>query len=192
MCRVARRPLVYVALAVAASVLVGFVLAERTAKPVDAPVKASFATAHRDVACAIPDDWAAYLVVARFDAPTAKQVVASDGLFNEVRATIAPLGDVFVQFQSDACIWGGSACTGASRSLHHVRVGPLDEYGVPSVGSAFACAGTSDVNRQPGDAKRSCDPDSLRLRRAPDGRTFVLTMRDPDALETPISAFSRD
>ena len=175
---------------VASVVLCGFVIRTRTAKRVETPAEAR-GPAHRDVACAIPGDWATYPVVAHFDPTTSKPKVASDGLFSEIRSTTAPLGDVFVQFQSDECDWGGSACTGASRSLHHVRVGPLDEQGIPSVGSSFACAGTSTVHQPPGEERRSCNPTSLALRRATDGRTFVLTMRDPDPHETAVSAFCR-
>jgi len=146
---------------------------------------------HADVACAVPADWPTFPVVDHFDPARGKPSTVREGAFNELAATTAPLGDVFVRFQADFCWGGGSACAGAPRTLHHVRVGPIDESGAPLVGSSFRCVGTPP--REPGEdaLKRSCSPSSLTLRRAPDGRTFVLTVRDPDPVETPISAFAR-
>lgn len=144
-----------------------------------------------EAACEVPEDWSTFPVLDRFDAARATPSTAREGSFYQLAATTAPIGDVFLFFQSDVCPWGGSACADTPASMHHVRVGPLDESGVPLVTSSFRCAGTPKFNAPPGGQTRSCSPSSLTLRRAIDARTFVLTIRDPDTLEIPIAAFSR-
>ena len=143
-----------------------------------------------DVACAIPEDWAGLPVIAHADATHTKQVTVDEGLMSDVRMATAPLGDVFVQYRWDQCI-GGSACAGNPRSLRDLRVGPLDEWGAPRIRVDFSCAGTSPFD-PPSPTKRSCDPSTLALRRSTDEHTFVLTVRDPDAVEKAIAAFSRN
>lgn len=174
---------------VAAVALVTFVA--DTMVPRSVRTRPASGPSYVDAACEVPQDWSTFLVVDHFDPARATPSTAKEGAFNELAATTAPVGDVFVRFQSDLCTWGGSACAGTAPTMHHVRVGPLDESGVPLVASSFRCAGTPGFNAPEGGLMRSCSPSSLTLRRAGDARTFVLTIRDPDTLEIPIAAFAR-
>jgi hypothetical protein len=92
--------------------------------------------------------------------------------------------DMLVRYEWDRCTAGGSACAAAPHTLRRLRFGRLDERGEPELGTDFRCTGTSPFE-QDAKARRSCDPDTIALRRAADERTFVVTMRAPDAEEKP-------
>lgn len=179
-----------VAGALAATIVLRFVLGAR-AQTIDAQTSAvPEPVSYKYVACTVPVAWATYPVVAHLDTARATSSVTEDGLFNDVHAATAPLGDVFARYEWDQCTAGGSACAGSSRSLHHVRLGPLDEHGEPALRTDFRCSGTTPFD-QNAKARRTCDPATIALRRVADGETSVVTMRDPDAEETPIGAFTR-
>ncbi len=151
-----------------------------------------------EAAIAVPADWSTFPVVAtlgtRVDAADKK--VIEDGLFGDVWVAKTALGETFVEYRWDQCMGGGSACAGSPPSLHHLRVGQLDEAGHPTLALSFACQGTSPLIRE--EHPRSCAPSSLTLRRrassttdASHEATYVLTFQDPDATEIAIGAFVR-
>lgn len=149
-----------------------------------------------ETAIAVPADWSTFPVVATLDrtrVDAADKKVIEDGLFGDVWVAKTALGETFVEYRWDQCTAGGSACAGSARSIHHVRVGQLDETGHPRLALSFACQGTSPHLRE--EHPRSCAPSSLRLRRRSDAthasRTYVLTFRDPDVTEIAIGAFVR-
>jgi hypothetical protein len=140
--------------------------------------------------CSIPDAWAEYPIVAHLDLAHAESSITGRGMFNDVHVTTAPLGDVFVRYEWDQCTAGGSSCAGVPHTLYHIRFGPLDDRGEPKLMTDFRCTGTSPFDEGTR-TRHSCDPATIALRRAPNGSTFVVTMRDPDAEEKPIAAFTR-
>src|SRR4051794_9300894 len=103
--------------AVASVVLVAFVAGTYAPKVVR--TQPSDGPPHYDAACEVPGGWATFPVADHFDASRGQPSIAREGMFNELLATTAPLGDVFVRFQSDTCSWGGSACAGQAPTLHH-------------------------------------------------------------------------
>jgi len=192
-----------------ASLVLGLVAAlslvlhvRRVAAPAaSSPTPSAPAIARPDIeaAIAIPADWSTFPVVATLDrtqVDAADKKVVEDGLFGDVWVAKAALGGTFVEYRWDQCMGGGSACAGSPPSLHHLRVGQLDEAGHPSLALSFTCQGTSPLIRE--EHPRSCAPSSLTLRRrasnttdAPRDATYVLTFRDPDATEIAIGAFVR-
>ncbi|HSO31324.1 MAG TPA: hypothetical protein VLT33_02375 [Labilithrix sp.] len=146
-----------------------------------------------DRVVAVPDDWATYPVFARLDlARRTPRRVLEESIISDRHIATAPLGDAFAQFQYDTCI-GGSSCTFATPNLHHLRVGALDPSGDPTIATSLECVGTVRVWTPDPPPTRSCNPESLTLRRVTRGEitTSVVTFRDPDDAEKAVVAFTR-
>src|SRR5262245_20168995 len=78
----------------------------------------------------IPRDWKSLPIKIPVDMSRASvpQAVGID-LLQATRRSMAPVADVFVEFEWDVCTAGGSACSGTPPTLHDVRAGDLDWRG---------------------------------------------------------------
>lgn len=132
------------------------------------------APAWNDDATSLPADWASSPIVGRFDRARAVELHRDEALFTDAVLLRSELGDgVFVLVREHRCGAGGSACQGTTPTFDDVRVGALDDRGLPALAVPYRCT------------EGRCALEALTLRRTADAKTYVLTNG-----EAPLLAFT--
>ena len=137
----------------------------------------------------IPADWAALPSSAHWEPDNVLSGHDEGSWGTSEVISQATLGSATVRYRVEQCAWGGSACAFSTPRVDDISWGSL---GVPTFPIAFVCeAWRPDALRwtERDPPPRGCRPESFVVRS--DGTRFVLTIRSPETVETPLAAIAR-